>query len=155
MGYYFILIRWIKLKMTVVLVWMWRDWNPYSLLLSLFSKVVSPFYNLKIPQNIKHRVTIVAVVQLLICVWLFATPCTAARTSFPLLHHFLELAQTYVHWISVAIQQSHPVFFFSCLQSFPVSGSFLMSWLFPSGSQSIGASASASVLQWILGVDVL
>ena len=31
-------------------------------------------------------------------------------------------------------------------QSFPASGSFPMSWLFPSVGQSIGASASASVL---------
>ena len=36
--------------------------------------------------------------------------------------------------------------FSSCLQSFPLSGSFLMSWFFALGSQSIGASASASVL---------
>ena len=35
--------------------------------------------------------------------------------------------------------------FSSCLQSFPASGSFPMSWLFTSGSQSTGASASASV----------
>ena len=35
---------------------------------------------------------------------------------------------------------------FSCLQSFPASGSFLRSWLFTSGGQSIGASTSASVL---------
>ena len=35
--------------------------------------------------------------------------------------------------------------FFSCLQSFPASGSFLMSQLFALGGQSIGASASASV----------
>ena len=35
---------------------------------------------------------------------------------------------------------------FSYLQSFPESGSFLMSQLFASGGQSIGASASASVL---------
>ena len=35
---------------------------------------------------------------------------------------------------------------FSCLQSFPASGSFQMSQLFASGGQSIGASASASVL---------
>ena len=35
---------------------------------------------------------------------------------------------------------------FSCLQSFPVSGSFPVSQLFASGGQSIGASASASVL---------
>ena len=36
--------------------------------------------------------------------------------------------------------------FSSCLQSFPASGSFLMSQLFASDGQSIGASASASVL---------
>ena len=36
--------------------------------------------------------------------------------------------------------------FFSCLQSFPASGSFLMNWLFASGCQSIRAPASASVL---------
>ena len=36
--------------------------------------------------------------------------------------------------------------FSSCLQSFPASGSFPMSCLFPSGGQSIGASSSASVL---------
>ena len=30
----------------------------------------------------------------------------------------------------------------SCLQSFPASGSFLMSWLFVSGGQSTGASSS-------------
>ena len=34
----------------------------------------------------------------------------------------------------------------SCLQSFPASGSFLMSQLFASGIQSIGATTSASVL---------
>ena len=32
--------------------------------------------------------------------------------------------------------------FSSCLQSFPTSGSFPMSWLFASGGQSIGASSS-------------
>ena len=45
-------------------------------------------------------------------------------------------------------QQCHPtvsasVFLFSsCLHSFPATGSFLMSWLFASGGQRIGASAS-------------
>ena len=41
---------------------------------------------------------------------------------------------------------THDVPFSSCLQSFPASGSFPMNWLFVSGGQSIGASASASVL---------
>ena len=36
--------------------------------------------------------------------------------------------------------------FSSCFQSFPASGSFPMSWLFTSGGQSIGASASAKAL---------
>ena len=36
--------------------------------------------------------------------------------------------------------------FSSCSQSFPASASFPMSWLFTLGGQSIGASASASVL---------
>ena len=43
--------------------------------------------------------------------------------------------------------RSHPVVHFSSyLQFFPESGSFPMSRLFESGGQSIGASASASVL---------
>ena len=63
--------------------------------------------------------------------------------DFPVLHHFLELAQTHAHWVGDAIQPSHSVIpFSSCLQSFPASGSFLMSQLFTSGGQSIGASAS-------------
>ena len=47
---------------------------------------------------------------------------------------------------------SHPTIsssvipFSSCLQSFPASGSFQMSKLFTSGCQSIGVSASTSVL---------
>ena len=62
--------------------------------------------------------------------------------DFPVLHHLLELAQTHAHWVGDAIQPSHSVIPFSCLQSFPASGSFLMSQLFTSGGQSIGASAS-------------
>ena len=38
--------------------------------------------------------------------------------------------------------------FSSCFQSFPASGSFLMSQFFASGGQSIGVSASASVLHY-------
>ena len=49
-------------------------------------------------------------------------------------------------WCHPAISSS-VIPFSSCLQSFPASGSFLMSQFFTSGGQSIGASASASVLQ--------
>ena len=58
-----------------------------------------------------------------------------------------EITQNHVHWVGDAIQPSHPVVPLSSrLQSFPASGSFQMSQLFASGSQSIGVSASASVL---------
>ena len=64
--------------------------------------------------------------------------------GFPVLHYLPAFAQTYVHWVSDAIQISHPLLtpFSSCLQSFPVSGYFPISPLFASGGQSIGASAS-------------
>ena len=65
--------------------------------------------------------------------------------GFPVHHQLLELAQTHVHRFSDA---NHLILFHplsSCLQAFPASGSFLMSQFFTSGSQSIGASASASV----------
>ena len=39
---------------------------------------------------------------------LFATPWTAAP-GFPVHHRLPELTQTHVHWVSVAIQLSHPL----------------------------------------------
>ena len=48
-------------------------------------------------------------------------------------------------WYHPTISSS-VILFFSCLQSFPASGSFQMSQFFPSGGQSIRVSASASVL---------
>ena len=56
-------------------------------------------------------------------------------------------------WCHPTISSSF-VPFSSCLQSFPSSRSFLLSWLFTSGGQSIGASASASVLP-IFKIDFL
>ena len=66
-------------------------------------------------------------------------PCTsptpgACSDSYPL-HQ----------WCHPAISSS-VIPFSSCLQSFPASGSFLMSQFFTSGGQSMGVSASASVL---------
>ena len=65
----------------------------------------------------------------------------------PVHHQLLEPTQTHIHWVGDAIWPSHPVIpFSSCPQSFPSSGSFPMSQLFTSGGQSIGVSASTSVL---------
>ena len=88
-------------------------------------------------------------------------PMDCKTPGFPVLHHLPELAQTHVHWVGDAIQPSHAlsVPFSSCLQSFSPSGSFPISWTFALRDQSIGASASASVLPmniqgWFpLGID--
>ena len=69
-------------------------------------------------------------------------PTDYSTPDFPVLHYLLEFAQTHVHWVDDTIQPSCPVTPFSHLQSFPASRSFPMSWLFASGGQSIGASAS-------------
>ena len=69
------------------------------------------------------------------------TPGISVQQQLP------ELAQIHVHRVSDAIQPSHPVICYSsCPQSFPASGSFPVSQFFTSGGQSIGVSASASVL---------
>ena len=59
-------------------------------------------------------------------------------------HQLLELTQTHVHRVGDAIQPFIP--FSSCPQSLPASGSFPMSQLFTWGGQSIGVSASTSIL---------
>ena len=87
---------------------------------------------------------------LLSCVQLFADPMDCSTPGFPVLHHLPELTQTHVHWVGDS-WWCHPtisssVVPISCLQSFPASGSFPVSQFFASGGQSIGASASASVL---------
>ena len=74
-------------------------------------------------------------------------PMDCSTPGFPVLHHLPELAQTHVHWVSDAIQPSHPLSSPSP-PAFnpPASVSFPMSQFFVFGGQSIGASASTSVL---------
>ena len=81
-------------------------------------------------------------VQLHSHIRLFATPWTAARqTSLSITNSWSLLKLMPIE----LVMPSSVVPFFSCLQSFPASGSFPMSQFFPSGGQSIGVSALASV----------
>ena len=67
--------------------------------------------------------------------------------GFPVHHQLLELAQTQIHQVSDAIQQSHSLSSFLLLPSiFPSIRGYLKRQSYTSGDQSIGASASASVL---------
>ena len=81
-------------------------------------------------------------------VWL-CDSMDCSMSGLPVHHQLPELAQTQVHWVSDAIQPSHPLSspslptsIFSSIRVF----FFPMSQLFASGGHSIGTSASASVL---------
>ena len=58
----------------------------------------------------------------------------------------MDMSLSKLRELVMPIISSSVVPFFSCLQSFPASGSFPVSWLFTSDGQSIGVSASASFL---------
>ena len=86
-------------------------------------------------------------VQSLSHIQLFVTPWTAAcQASLSITNSWsvFKLMTTESVMPSNQLILCFPLL--SCLQSFPASGSFLMSQLFSSAGQSIGASASASVL---------
>ena len=63
--------------------------------------------------------------------------------GLPVHHQLLEFTQTHVHWVSDAIQPSHPL---SSPSSLPSIFPSIRVIFFASGGQSIGASALASVL---------
>ena len=101
-------------------------------------------------KDVVYRLNVILLrhsVQSLSCVRLFATPWTTAHQApcpsptprvYP---NSCPLSQ----WCHPTISSS-VIPFSSCLQSFPASGSFQMSSFFASGGQSIGLSASTSVL---------
>ena len=85
--------------------------------------------------------------QSLSCVWLFATPWTAARhvsLSFIICQSLPKLMSIDPVMPSNHLVLCHLLLLLSSV--FPASGFFLMSQLFASGGQSTRASVSASVL---------
>ena len=82
-------------------------------------------------------------------------PVNRSAPGFPVLHHLLEFAQTHVHWVSDAIQPSHPLL--SPSPAFNLSQhQGLFQWVSSSHrGQGFGASASASVLPMNIWVDFL
>ena len=97
--------------------------------------------------------------MLLLLVGSFGSCCSVTQLCPTLQSHRLQRIRLSCPSLSPGVcsnlcslsQWWHPTFsssvtIFSWFQSFPASGSFPMSWLFASGSQSIGISASVSVL---------
>ena len=105
----------------------------------------------KRPQDCSVLLLPLSSVQSLSHVQLFATPWTAARQA----SLSITNSQSLLRLMSIKsvmpsnhliLSSASPVILFSCPQYFPAPGSFPMSQLFTSGGQSIGVSASASVL---------
>ena len=115
---------------------------------------VSSAYDSFILFNVAN--TFVVVVQGLSHVWLLMNLWTVAHQtplSITISQSLLRLMSIESVMLSERVILCHPLFL--CLQSFPASESFLVSWLFASGGQSNGASASASSFHWIFRVDFL
>ena len=87
-------------------------------------------------------------------VWPFVTPCNVACQAYLSFTISWSSSCPLSQWCHPTISSS-VVPFFSRLQSFPPSESFPVSQFFTSGGQSIGASASASVLPMNIWVDFL
>ena len=106
--------------------------------------------NNKTPLSSSHFQWDFSSIQSLSHVQLFATPRTAAHQASLSITNSQSLLKLIMS-IELVMPSNHlilcrPLLLFSCLQSFPASGSFPKSQFFVSGGQSTGVSASASVL---------
>ena len=104
-----------------------------------------------------HYNTLVIILEIILCIFQFSSVAQLCPTLWP---HGLQHTRPPCPSPTPGVYSNscplswwrHPTIpfsvvpFSSCIQCFPVSGSFQMSQLFTSGGQSIGVSASASVL---------
>ena len=125
----------------------------------IFHKLACPAYkdNFIFPTSLSNEINIwsnqfsqpssVSTVQSLSHVWR-CDPIDCSTPGFPVHHQLLELAQTHFHHVHDAIQPSHPLLSPSPPGLNLSQHQGLSQWVsfLKSGGQSIGASASASVL---------
>ena len=113
------------------------------MILITFSCICGSFACL-IMRNVHANGHFVVAFQSLSRVQLFVTPWTTAGQAY--LPFTISLSLLKLMSIESVMPSNHLILchpFPSCPQSFPASGSFPMSRLFPSGGPSIGGSASA------------
>ena len=99
------------------------------------------------PNFLSFRASYISSIQLLSHFQLFATPWTATHQASLSITNSCSLLK--LMSIKSVMPSNHLILVVptsSCLQSFPASGSFHVSQFFALGGQSIGVSASASVL---------
>ena len=118
-------------------------WNPLARVLHMYvHKSICEWFIHKYKKWMLHRAVLITLLCLTLC-----DSMDCSTPGSPVLHYLLEFAQTYVHWVSDAIQPSH-LLLSPCSPALNLSQhqSLFLCWLFASGGQSIWASASASAL---------
>ena len=82
-------------------------------------------------------------------------PMNCSTPSFPVLHYLLNIAQTHVHWVSDAVQSSHPLSPTSPLALNLSQHQGLFQWVSSShqGAKVLGLQHQS--FQWIFRVDLL
>ena len=88
----------------------WRSKGRYSLEMNIWKSYPGSVYLLGMARHISAPILLgLSSVPSLSHVWLFAAPMDCSTPDFPVHHQIPELAQTHVHWVSDAIQPSHPL----------------------------------------------
>ena len=103
----------------------------------------------KVEKSIHNISSVQSVPQSCLTLW---DPMDCSTSGLHVHHQLLEFTQSHAHWVGDVIQPSHPLSSLSP-SAFNLSqhqGLFPMSQLFASGCQSIGVSASTSVLPVII-----
>ena len=122
--------------------------NSFLFNMDLWTLYSTPLIYLNICTLISHHLSYCQSVSLVAqsCPTL-CDPVNCSTPGLPVHHQLLESTQTHVHWVSDAIQPSHPLSSPSPPAPNPSQHQGLFhEGLFAWGGQSIGVSASASVL---------
>ena len=90
-------------KLLFFLISFFSDWNNIYSYLNLW---ILPRYKLCDTRDLFIFVDVQLLSQLCL---ILCNPMNCSTPGFPVLHSLLEFAQTDVHWISDAIQSSHPL----------------------------------------------
>ena len=85
----------------------WRKENLCSLAWGMWIGIDTIENIMHISQKIKNG-SVIVVVQSLSHVWL-CDPMNCSTPGFPVCHYLPEFAQTHSHWVSDAMQPSHPL----------------------------------------------
>ena len=159
-------VKWKKFFLTFLLIFTYLKSATYLLMADIFIKNLNWYIVSLLNKILEEKMGVTNLSQkcpLCMMVWFVDTYCccpfTQARPtlcdprdcSMPGSLSFTisgSLLRTHVHWVSVAIQPSHPDIFSSRLQSFPASGFFLLiePMFLASCCQITGASATTSLL---------